>query len=304
MKIITRIDELRAALALIRKTGKRIALVPTMGNLHAGHLALIELAKSHADFVVASIFVNPLQFGANEDLERYPRTLAADQQKLQAAGCDLLFAPTVDEMYPQGMQGQTRVCVSGVTQRLCGAARPGHFEGVATVVTKLLNLVQPDVAAFGRKDYQQLRVIETLVGDLNLPIQIISLPTVRDSDGLALSSRNGGLTEEQRQTAPLLYQCLQQMAQAITNGERDYQKLCESHKAHLAQHGLRVDYLEICAAGSLQAATADDQQLLIAVAAFLGNVRLIDNIEVRLNIRPLAGEGLGERANTVRHSCH
>jgi len=283
MKTITQMAELRTLLAAERKSGKRIALVPTMGNLHAGHLALIELAKSHADFVVASIFVNPLQFGANEDLERYPRTLVADQQKLQAAGCNLLFAPPVTEMYPQGMQGQTRVCVSGVSQRLCGAARPGHFEGVATVVSKLFNLLQPDIAAFGRKDYQQLRVIETLVQDLNLPLQIISLPTVRDADGLALSSRNGGLTEEQRQTAPLLYQCLQQMALAIKDGERDYPTLCASHKAHLAQHGMRVDYLEICAASSLQAATANDQALLIAVAAFLGNVRLIDNIEVTLS---------------------
>jgi len=282
MKTITQIAQLRNALATERKSAKRIALVPTMGNLHAGHLRLIELARHHVDFVVASIFVNPLQFGANEDLERYPRTLVQDQQKLQAAGCDLLFAPTVTEMYPQGMQGQTRVCVSGVSQRLCGAARPGHFEGVATVVCKLFNIVQPDVAAFGRKDYQQLRVIETLVQDLNLPLHIISLPTVRDSDGLALSSRNGGLTKEQRQTAPLLYQCLQQMAQAITDGERDYPKHCTTGKAALQAQGLRVDYLEICAADSLQPATADDQELLIAVAAFLGNVRLIDNIEVTL----------------------
>jgi len=194
MKTISQIAPLRSALATRRKAAKRIALVPTMGNLHAGHLALIELARRHADFVVASIFVNPLQFGANEDLDRYPRTLAADEQKLQGAGCDLLFAPTVAEMYPQGMQSQTRLCVGGVAQRLCGAARPGHFEGVATVVCKLFNIVQPDVAAFGRKDYQQLRVIETLVEDLNLPLRIISLPTVRDLDGLALSSRNGGLT--------------------------------------------------------------------------------------------------------------
>jgi len=279
MKTLNRIAELRTLLAAERQSGQRIALVPTMGNLHAGHLGLVELAKQQADVVVASIFVNPLQFGANEDLDRYPRTLAEDQQKLQAAGCDLLFAPTVSEMYPNGIHSQTRVCVSGVSERLCGAARPGHFEGVATVVSKLLNIVQPDIAAFGRKDYQQLRVIETLTRDLNLPVQIISLPTVRDVDGLALSSRNGGLTTEQRQVAPALYQCLQQMAKAISQGARDYPVLCQNAKAKLQSQGFRVDYLEISAADSLQAATAEDKTLLIAVAAFLGHVRLIDNIE-------------------------
>jgi len=285
MKTLSSVTELRAALADVRQSGQRIALVPTMGNLHEGHLALIELARKHADFVVASIFVNPLQFGVNEDLERYPRTLQQDQQKLQAANCDLLFAPSVCEMYPQGMQGQTRVCVSGVSERLCGAARPGHFAGVATVVCKLFNLVQPDIAAFGRKDYQQLRVIETLVQDLNLPVQIISLPTVRDNDGLALSSRNGGLTAEQRQTAPALYQCLKQMAEAIILGERDYSKLCENAKNQLSQQGFRLDYLEICAASNLEPATTNEHHLLIAVATFLDNIRLIDNIEILLSVK-------------------
>jgi len=280
MKTLHTIAGLRSALASVRKTGKRIALVPTMGNLHAGHLALIGLAGAQTDFVVASVFINPLQFGANEDLDRYPRTLVEDRQKLQAAGCDLLFAPSVAEMYPNGLQGQTRVCVSGVSERLCGAARPGHFAGVATVVTKLFSLVQPDVAVFGRKDYQQLRVIETLVADLNLPLRIISLPTVRDNDGLALSSRNGGLTADERRIAPLLYRTLQQMAHAIMAGERDHPMLCAEHARSLTRHGFRVDYLEICAADSLQAATADEQKLLIAAAAFLGSVRLIDNIEV------------------------
>jgi len=280
MRTISQIAELRAALAEARRQGKRIALVPTMGNLHAGHLALIELARQQADAVVASIFVNPLQFGANEDLDRYPRTLSEDQQKLQAAGCDLLFAPTVSEMYPHGSHSQTRVTVSGVSEHLCGAARPGHFEGVATVIAKLFNIMQPDIAVFGRKDYQQLRVIETLVADLNLPVQIMSLPTVRDTDGLALSSRNGGLTTQQRQIAPLLYQHLQQMAKMISEGERDYPALCENAKTALTNQGYRVDYLEISAADSLQPATANDPQLLIAVAAFLGNVRLIDNIEM------------------------
>lgn len=172
MNTVTTVQQLRDAVAQARREGKRIALVPTMGNLHAGHISLIEQARRGADFVIASIFVNPLQFGANEDLDKYPRTLAEDQEKLSAAGCDLLFAPTVAEMYPDGMEGQTRVLVPGVSEGLCGASRPGHFEGVATVVCKLFNMAQPDLAVFGEKDYQQLAVIRTMVRDLNLPIEI------------------------------------------------------------------------------------------------------------------------------------
>ncbi|HWV11153.1 MAG TPA: pantoate--beta-alanine ligase, partial [Pseudomonas sp.] len=227
MNTVKTVRELRAAVAQARAEGKQIALVPTMGNLHAGHAALVEKASQRADFVVASIFVNPLQFGPNEDLATYPRTLAADQDKLVEAGCHLLFTPDVDEMYPQGMQGQTLVSVPGVSEGLCGASRPGHFDGVSTVVTKLFNMVQPDLAIFGQKDFQQLAVIRTLVRDLNMPIQIIGEPTVRAEDGLALSSRNGYLSAEQRAVAPTLYRGLEQIAAAIAAGERDFATLIE-----------------------------------------------------------------------------
>ena len=197
MNTVKTVRELRAAVARARSEGKRIGFVPTMGNLHAGHAALVK-AGERADFVVVSIFVNPLQFGPSEDLDKYPRTLAADQERLLEAGCHLLFTPTVEEMYPDGMDGQTRIHVPGVSEGLCGASRPGHFEGVATVVSKLLNMVQPDLALFGEKDFQQLAVIRKLVRDLNLPVQIFGEPTVRAADGLALSSRNGYLDEQQR----------------------------------------------------------------------------------------------------------
>lgn len=206
MITVKTVRELRAAVARARSEGKRIGFVPTMGNLHAGHAALVTKAAQRAEFVVASIFVNPLQFGAGEDLDTYPRTLTADQERLLAAGCNLLFAPGVEEMYPDGMAGQTLVCVPGVSEGLCGASRPGHFDGVATVVTKLFHMVQPDLAVFGEKDFQQLAVIRKLVRDLDLPVQIIGEPTVRDSDGLALSSRNGYLNDAQRRCAPALYQ--------------------------------------------------------------------------------------------------
>ena len=210
MNTVKTVRELRAAVARARSEGKRIGFVPTMGNLHSGHVALITKATQRVDFVVASIFVNPLQFGAGEDLDKYPRTLAADQEKLLEAGCSLLFAPTVEEMYPDGMAGQTRVSVPQLSEGLCGASRPGHFEGVATVVSKLFNMVQPDLAIFGQKDYQQLAVIRALVHDLNMPIQIIGEPTVRAADGLALSSRNGFLSEEQRAVAPVVYRTPEQ----------------------------------------------------------------------------------------------
>ena len=225
MNTVKTLRELRAAVTHARNAGKRIGFVPTMGNLHAGHATLVTRAAEQADFVVASIFVNPLQFGAGEDLDKYPRTLAADQEKLLVAGCNLLFAPTVDEMYPDGMTVQTRVSVPQLSEGLCGASRPGHFEGVATVVSKLFNMVQPDLAVFGQKDYQQLAVIRAMVRDLNMPIQIIGEPTVRAEDGLALSSRNGYLTEEQRAIAPVLYRSLRHIAAAIDNGDRDFAKL-------------------------------------------------------------------------------
>lgn len=278
MNIVRTVRELRAAVAHARSEGKRIGFVPTMGNLHEGHAALVEKASQRVDFVVASIFVNPLQFGPKEDLASYPRTLEADKERLLQAGCNLLFAPTVDEIYPQGTSGQTRVSVLGVSEGLCGASRPGHFEGVATVVCKLFNMVQPDLAIFGQKDFQQLAVIRTLVSDLNMPIQIIGEPTVRAADGLALSSRNGYLDEEQRSVAPTIYRVLSELAAAIQAGNNDFPALLSQGLSTLQDAGFRPDYLEIREAHSLQPATVSDQQLVILAAAFIGTTRLIDNL--------------------------
>ncbi|WP_434558665.1 pantoate--beta-alanine ligase [Pseudomonas sp. Z5-35] len=283
MNTVKTVRELRAAVARARSEGKRIAFVPTMGNLHSGHMALVTKAAQRADFVVASIFVNPLQFGAGEDLDKYPRTLAADQEKLLQAGCHLLFAPSVEEMYPDGMAGQTRVSVPQLSEGLCGASRPGHFEGVATVVSKLFNMVQPDLAVFGQKDFQQLAVIRALVHDLNMPIQIIGEPTVRAEDGLALSSRNGFLSPEQRAVAPVVYRALGQIAEAIKQGQRDYPALTAEQLKQLETAGLRPDYLEIRHARTLRPATQEDRDLVILIAAFLGTTRLIDNLHLDLD---------------------
>jgi len=280
MNIVKTVADLRAAVARARGEGKRIGFVPTMGNLHAGHIALIKKAGQRADFVVASIFVNPLQFGPNEDLASYPRTLAADQEKLVNAGCHLLFAPSVEEMYPHGQADQTLVRVPGVSEGLCGASRPGHFDGVSTVVTKLFNMVQPDLAVFGQKDFQQLAVIRTMVRDLNMPVQIISEPIVRADDGLALSSRNGYLTTEERTIAPQLYRTLCELRDAIAGGERDYPALVERGLNRLRQAGLRPDYLELRNAVDLQPADQHSREVAILVAAFLGRTRLLDNILV------------------------
>ena len=282
MNTVSSVQHLRDAVAQARRAGQRIALVPTMGNLHAGHVSLIEQARRSADFIVASIFVNPLQFGANEDLDSYPRTLAEDQDKLAAAGCNLLFTPTVTEMYPNGMHGQTRVLVPGVSEGLCGASRPGHFEGVATVVCKLFNMVQPDLAVFGEKDYQQLAVIRSMVRDLNLPIEIQGAPIVRAADGLALSSRNGYLDAAQRAAAPALYRSLQQLAERLRAGETEHAALiAEAQRAQQAA-GFRPDYLEIREAFSLRPATPADRSLVLLTAAHLGSTRLIDNLSVTL----------------------
>ncbi|RMM89685.1 pantoate--beta-alanine ligase [Pseudomonas savastanoi] len=280
MNTVKTVQELRAAVARARSESKRIALTPTMGNLHSGHAALVAKAAQRADFVVATIFVNPLQFGPNEDLATYPRTLAADQEKLLQAGCNLLFTPSVEEMYPHGMADQTLVSVPHLSQGLCGASRPGHFEGVATVVSKLFNMVQPDLAIFGEKDFQQLAVIRAMVRDLNMPIQIIGEPTVRADDGLALSSRNGYLNEAQRAAAPALYQAIRQTADAISAGEQDFDALLTSKKQQLEAAGFRIDYLEIRDATSLRPTTAENRDVVILAAAFLGKTRLIDNLHL------------------------
>ena len=278
MNTVKTVRDLRAAVARARGEDKRIALVPTMGNLHEGHIALIEKAVQRADFVIASIFVNPLQFGPSEDLDKYPRTLADDQNKLVAAGCHLLFAPGPEEIYPEGMHQQTRISVPGVSQGLCGASRPGHFEGVATVVCKLFNMVQPDLALFGEKDYQQLAVIRKLAHDLNLAVQIMGEPTVRAADGLALSSRNGYLNAEQRALAPLLYQSLQKLAQALQAPQADRNALLEQTRQNLTQAGFKLDYLELRQAHSLLPDEGQAGELVLLLAVFLGNTRLIDNL--------------------------
>ncbi|QKF49930.1 pantoate--beta-alanine ligase [Pseudomonas graminis] len=280
MNTVKTVRELRAVVARARSEGKRIALVPTMGNLHSGHIALVTKAVQRADFVIASIFVNPLQFGPNEDLASYPRTLAADQEQLLQAGCHLLFTPTVEEMYPHGMADQTIVRVPVVSEGLCGGSRPGHFDGVSTVISKLFNMVQPDIAIFGQKDFQQLAVVNALVRDLNMPIQIIGEPTVRAADGLALSSRNGYLTEDQRTAAPALYRVIKQIGTALQNGEQDHQQLISDGVKDLEAAGFRPDYLEIRHAVSLRPATPDDRDLVVLGAAFMGKTRLIDNLHL------------------------
>ena len=278
MNTVQTLQQLRAAIARARNEGKRIAFVPTMGNLHAGHMALITHAVERADFVVASIFVNPLQFGPNEDLDSYPRTLADDQSKLQEAGCHLLFTPTAEDMYPNGMADHTTISVPGVSAGLCGESRPGHFDGVATVVCKLLNMVQPDKAMFGEKDYQQLVVIRKMVADLSIPVRIFGVPIVRDADGLALSSRNGYLNAQQRASAPALRHNMQAVTAQIKKGQRDYAALFAQFKQDLQAAGLRLDYVELRDAHNLEPANANSNQLILLAAAYLGTTRLIDNL--------------------------
>lgn len=280
MRTLQEIPQLREALGEYRQRGLRIGLVPTMGNLHAGHLALVEAAQRHADIVVATIFVNPLQFGAGEDLDAYPRTLAADQAQLEAAGCDLLFTPTVATLYPHGMDGLTQVCVPVVSEGLCGGSRPGHFDGVATVVTLLLNLVQPDIACFGEKDYQQLAVIRKLVADLHFPIEIIGVPIVRDAGGLALSSRNGYLNETERAIAPELQRTLVALRQTVEAGE-PIETALATGLDQLRAAGLEPDYLELRAA-DLGPVTATTRKAVLLAAVRLGTTRLIDNLALTL----------------------
>lgn len=281
MKTETTIAGLRAALKAARKTGKSIALVPTMGNLHAGHITLVKKAKQRADIVVVSIFVNPTQFGVNEDFDKYPRTLAADSALLAEAQCDLVFAPAAQEMYPDGRSQNTSVSVSGITEVLCGKSRPGHFTGVATVVSKLFNIVQPDMALFGEKDYQQLAVIRRFSKELCFPIEIVGVPTVRAEDGLALSSRNGFLSVDERKLAPQIYQTLSNLRSAIENGQRDYAMLAAAGNGHLEKCGFTPDYLEI-RRQDLDPAGPEDKALVILVAARLGTTRLIDNLAFEL----------------------
>jgi pantoate--beta-alanine ligase len=273
--VVRSVAALRAATQPHRKAGRRIGLVPTMGALHQGHLELVKAARRHADFVVATIFVNPLQFNANADLDAYPRDEATDLNLLAATGADLVFAPTVAEMYPKNFS--TEVKVGGLTRTLDGPARPGHFEGVATVVTKLFNQAQPDIACFGEKDFQQLQVIRRLTRDLDLPIEIVPVPTVREEDGLAMSSRNRNLTERERIAASLLPAALRQAVQELQSGAAAA-PILEKTRAALKSAGFSpIDYVELCDSETLQPLPAAREGSRLFAAAHLGQTRLIDN---------------------------
>lgn len=278
MKTITSIAEFRKQLADWRQSGDRVAFVPTMGNLHIGHLQLLTQARRLARRTVVSIFVNPLQFGPSEDYQSYPRSLEADSVQLAAEGLDVLFVPKVGEMYPDGTESMTRVEVPDLSNILCGRSRPGHFTGVATVVTKLLNIVQPDVALFGEKDYQQLLVIRRAVADLCLPVEIVGVPTVREADGLAMSSRNVYLSDAERARAPLLYQTLLEVVERLQQGADDFVALEAEAVNRLLESGFRPDYVSVCRAHDLTAPTLQDSALIVLGAAWLGKTRLIDNV--------------------------
>lgn len=273
-----RVAELRAYLAHMRERRQRLAFVPTMGNLHAGHARLFNEARRHADAVIASIYVNPLQFGANEDFGAYPRTPVEDREMLLAAGVDLLFMPDDTDIYPRGAAAQTTVAVPGISDVLCGAYRPGHFRGVTTVVNRLFNLIAPEVALFGKKDYQQWLVIRLMVADLGLPIEIVGVDTVRDADGLALSSRNRYLSAAERAQAPVLYQTLKQVARRVCDGAAPAAAETEAVDA-LRQAGFRPEYVSIRRAVDLGEPVAVDRELVVLAAAWLGRTRLIDNFE-------------------------
>lgn len=283
MRTYTSNSQLQSALRDCRANGQRIGFVPTMGNLHQGHLDLVRKARQLCDIVVVSIFVNPLQFGPGEDLDAYPRTLAADKEKLFSEGVQMLFAPGVEEIYPNGMEAQTQVQVPDLGDTLCGSSRPGHFDGVTTVVTKLFNIVQPDIAVFGEKDFQQLSIVRKMVADLCMPLSIVGVATTRDADGLAKSSRNGYLTAAQRRVAPVLHQTLNSCREAIACGFDNFLQL-ESHaRMQLLQAGFEPDYFAIRDAKTLLAVTEDTEEVAILAAARLGATRLIDNVRLALN---------------------
>jgi pantoate--beta-alanine ligase len=282
MIVIERIAELREAVKAWRREGRRVGLVPTMGSLHDGHMSLLTTARQHADRVITSVFVNPLQFGPGEDFERYPRTPEDDQQMLEEAGCDMLFMPAVREIYPDGGRSATRVTVESLSDILCGRVRPGHFDGVATVVAKLFGIVQPDVAVFGEKDYQQLAIIRRMVADLDIPVQIIGAPTVRAPDGLAMSSRNRYLAPAERAVAPHIHATLRAAAQRIQDGERDFARLSAWGMEQLAAAGMAPDYFEVRDAATLGEPDAAAGELVVLTAARLGKARLIDNLRVSL----------------------
>lgn len=280
MKHFRSIAELQAALDEWRGRGQAIGFVPTMGNLHGGHMTLIELVRRETDRTVVSIYVNPLQFGMDEDFAGYPRTPHEDQALLRNAGVDVLFEPLTEEIYPLGQESVTRIDVPGLSNILCGAVRPGHFVGVATVVAKLLNIVRPDVAVFGEKDLQQLTVVRRMVADLCMPVKIIGAPTGRESDGLAMSSRNRYLSDAERRVAPALYEALVKARDAIRAGNRHFAELQATALESLRFRGFRPDYFEVREVAALESPKADSAELVVLGAAWLGRARLIDNLRV------------------------
>lgn len=283
MLIIESLPLLRQHIRRLRQEGKRIALVPTMGNLHDGHMQLVDIAKASADVVVVSIFVNPMQFDRPEDLQRYPRTLQDDCEKLNKRKVDFVFAPAVAEIYPNGTESQTYVDVPGLSTMLEGASRPGHFRGVSTIVSKLFNLIQPDIACFGEKDFQQLALIRKMVADMGYDIDIIGVPIIRAKDGLALSSRNGYLTAEQRKIAPGLYKVLSTVADKLAAGDRNLDEIITLAGQELNEKGFRADDIQIRDADTLLELTETSKNAVILMAAWLGQARLIDNHIVALS---------------------
>jgi pantoate--beta-alanine ligase len=283
MVTVELISALREQVRQWRADGARIGFVPTMGSLHEGHRSLLDVARQRADRVIASVFVNPLQFGPGEDFERYPRTPEDDQRLLADAGCDLLFLPGVKEIYPDNRESATRVTVKALSEILCGAVRPGHFDGVATVVAKLFGIVQPDLAVFGEKDYQQLAIIRRMTADLDLPVEIVGAPTVRSPDGLAMSSRNRYLSEAERAVAPRIYETLRAVATRIEAGERTFAALEAHGVAELRAARMQPDYFEIRDAQTLLEPSRKSRELVILTAARLGKARLIDNLRATLS---------------------
>jgi pantoate--beta-alanine ligase len=282
MKVISDIASLREVVSDCKRTGRSVGFVPTMGNLHDGHLQLVKRAKSHNDVVIVSIFVNPMQFGENEDLDAYPRTIEEDKAKLVNDGVDAVFLPSVSDMYPCGLKAQTYVEVPGISDVLCGASRPGHFRGVATVVSKLFNMVQPDDAFFGEKDFQQLQVIRTMVRDLSMSVNVHGVATQREASGLAMSSRNGYLSHEQKATASFIYQEMIRAKALIEQGNTQFSDIADSIVSNLEAKGFKNDYVSIVNADTLQRPVAGDKHLVIVVALFMGTTRLIDNLQVAL----------------------
>ncbi|WOX04284.1 pantoate--beta-alanine ligase [Microbulbifer pacificus] len=282
MQVFHHVASLREALKAARRDGKTIGFVPTMGNLHDAHIELVKRAQTMCDVVVVSIFVNRLQFGLNEDWDKYPRTMEQDMARLRGANCDFLFHPDESEIYPNGMDLQTKVICPAMTDVLCGASRPGHFEGVTTVVAKLFNIVQPDKAIFGIKDFQQLAVIRRMVEDLCIPVEIVAAPVHREDDGLAMSSRNGYLTEEERPKVAILNQTLNWARGEIENGRRDFAALEAESKSRIESAGFRVDYFSICNSRDLQPAAHDDREITLLGAMYTSAARLIDNVSLSM----------------------